>query len=190
MATQPFPVQLPIAPQIPAVPEPPVIKTWPDLHKAFASNIIYLRKLTQFLSTLLGQYAADINLAFGAAQTVVSKAVTLPNAATTKIGNVALGNLIALAQGDFVSMAAQGVITPSQSFNVVVKGNPSGVQISGLPNATVTSDGSGNFHFADSGTVPAGMVGDTSFDFYVVNATGGGMSLTSANLGVAQQGSL
>ena len=190
MATQPFPVQLPIAPQIPAVPEPPVIKTWPDLHKAFASNIIYLRKLTQFLSTLLGQYAADINLAFGAAQTVVSTSVSLPNSATTKIGNVVLGNLIALAQGDFVSMAAQGVITASQSFNVVVKGNPSGVQISGLPNATVTSDGSGNFHFSDNGTVPAGMVGDTSFDFYVVNATGSGMTLTSANLGVAQQGSL
>ena len=178
-----FPVQLQLAPQIPTVPNSPVIKTWTDVADAFNTLFKYIRTLVQYLSNLLGQYAADINLSFGAQQTVVSAAVALPNAASTLIGSIKFGPLVALAQGDFIGMAVQGIITPSQSFNVIVQGSPSGVQISGLPNATVTSDGSGNFHFSDNGTVPAAMVGDTGLNFYISQSTGGALSLTSANLG-------
>lgn len=183
MAQNPLPVQLQLSPQIPTVPAVPPIKTWHDIAATFNSLFLYLRTLVTFLNQLLGQYATNINLNFGAAQTVVGSAVTLPNAATTLIGNVKFNQLVALAQGDFIAMAVQGLITASKSFNVIVKGSPSGTQISGLPNATVTSDGSGNFHFSDNGTVPSGAIGDTSLNFYIAQSTGGGITLTSANLG-------
>jgi hypothetical protein len=178
-----FPQPLQLAPQIPTPPAVPPVKTWRDIGDAFFALFKYLRILVQFLSNLLGQYATDINLSFGAQQTAVSTAVSLPDTATTLIGTVTFQQLVALAQGDFISMAVQGVIDASKSFNVIVRGVPSGVQISGLPNATVTSDGSGNFHFSDSNTVPAGMIGDTGLKFYIAQSTGGGLTLTTANLG-------
>lgn len=183
MANQQFPVQLPSNPQIPSVPRPQPIKGWADIGNAIGVLVRYLQTLVQFLNQLLGRYATDINLLFGASQTIVAASVSLPNTATTLIGNVAFGQLISLDTAHFVSMAVQGVIDASKSFNVIVKGKPSGVQISGLPNATVTSDGSGNFHFSDNGTCPGTMSGDTSLDFYISQSTGGGLTLTSANLG-------
>jgi hypothetical protein len=183
MATNPLPVQLSLAPQIPTVPTLPPIKAWKDIISAFNVLVLYLRTLVQFLSQLLGKYAADINLLFGAAQTLVATSVSLPNNATTKIGNVKFNKLIALASGDFIAMSVQGGITPSKSFNVIIKGDPSGVQISGLPNVTVTSDASGNFHFNDNGSVTAGMIGDTSLDYFIFQNTGGTITLTSATLG-------
>lgn len=183
MAQNPLPVQLPLGIQLPSPPDTPQIQTWRDIGTAFATLTVFLRKFVQFLSQTFNNYAATINLAFGAAQTITTTSVTLPNSATTLIGNVAFGPYAALGQGDFIDMVVQGIITPSQSFNVIVRGVPSGVQISGLPNKTVTSDGSGNFHFADSGTAPTGMIGDYSLNFYIANATGGSLTLTSASLG-------
>lgn len=183
MAQNPLPVQLQLNVQVPTPPLIPRIAVWADIASAFAALTVYLRKLVQFLSQLLNLYASTINLAFGAAQTSVTASVTLPNAATTKIGNVAFNQLVAFAQGDFISFSAQGVIDASMSVNVIVKGDPSGVQISGIPDVTVTSDGSGNFHFADSGSVISTMIGDTSLDFFIANATGGDLTLDSATLG-------
>ena len=189
-AQNPFPVQLQTAPQIPTPDKVPPIRTWKDIPDAFMGVNRYLLKLVQFLSQLLGKYAININLTFNAAQTVVGKSVSLPNSATTLIGNVAFNQLVALAQGDMISMVVQGVMTASKTVTVIVKGSPSGAQISGLPNATQTSDGNGNFHFYDLGTVPSAMIGDTSLNYYISQSTGGAIGLTSANLGCVVSHSL